>query len=264
MKRENIGAACRLLYAPCAVFVFFVLCADPAFAGAERFAYVRHVIDGDTIILKNGERIRYLGIDSPERGEPYYDEARKRNIALCAGKRLRLVVCGAEPKDRYGRTLAWVWAGDTFVNAALLEEGLAKSMIIAPCGIEKEAEFKRLEKTAQGLRRGLWSLKSDGAEGVITIPSHEARNYIGKAVKVLGAVSDVHKTRNAVFIDFGGTRQRAVFRAVIFRGSFDEFSAIGIDPFAYRGKTMTVQGVIKDYKGTAEIIVKLPTQVEIK
>ncbi len=257
---------------PCvpAVVIFLALTslAPQASAGLarERYAVAERAVDGDTIKLRGGERVRYLGMDSPEKGEPFYDEAKKRNSELVRGKKIRLVVCSEEPRDKYGRTLAWVYAGGESVNAALLREGLGKSMIIPPCGLEKEKELRRIEKEAQEGHRGIWGLKGTkgrpeaGDEGKV-VSAQDAFKHIGEAASVRGRVKDVHRGRNIIFINFGSRPQG--FTAVIFKSSFNAFASAGLNPMSLRGKAVTVKGVVRKYGKRAEIIVKLPTQLDV-
>lgn len=124
-----------------------------------RKGFVRWVVDGDTIMLKGGEKVRYVGVDTPEKGEPFYKEARRRNIELVKGAEITIVVCAEEPRDKYGRTLAWVWAGVVSVNEVLLKEGLAKTLVIPPCGLKKKKDYAKLESEAMSKRIGIWGLK---------------------------------------------------------------------------------------------------------
>ena len=133
--------------------VLIVLYAGAALcAGPVR---VEFVYDGDTI-KAGGRVIRYIGIDAPEKGEPFYEEARQRNAEILKGGEIKVVECMGEPQDRYGRTLAWVYAGGVLVNGRLLAEGLARTLIIPPCGLEKVGELRRLERQARRARLGIW------------------------------------------------------------------------------------------------------------
>jgi micrococcal nuclease len=132
---------------------------------AAEFAVVRYVIDGDTVVLSDGEKIRYIGINSPEinhptRGtEPYAQEASKTNRKLVQRRKVKLVY-DIERTDKYGRTLAYVWADTTFVNAHLIRQGLARAMIIPP-NTKYEKLFRRLEQEARRAGRGMWRKRED-------------------------------------------------------------------------------------------------------
>jgi micrococcal nuclease len=126
-------------------------------------AEVLRVIDGDTIeVVLDGstEDVRYIGIDTPESvapGQPvecYGKRASAANERLVDGATARLVI-GAEPRDPYGRLLAYVYVGDTFVNAELVRRGFARTLTIAP-NIDQAPLFDRLERRAADSGRGLW------------------------------------------------------------------------------------------------------------
>lgn len=130
---------------------------------AEKSAFVRYVIDGDTIVLKKGTRVRYRGINSPEiphediPGEPLGLSATKRNRQLVQG-RLVTLVQDDEKRDRFGRLLAYVFLpGDRMVNEVLVREGMA-----FVCFSEKGSPFsKRLldaQREAIDAGRGIWSI----------------------------------------------------------------------------------------------------------
>lgn len=92
------------------------------------------VVDGDTIRVRLAgaeERVRYIGIDTPERDERCFVAAAEANERLLDDGPLRLEF-DRERRDRYGRLLAYVHAGDTFVNLELLRRGFAEPLNIAP------------------------------------------------------------------------------------------------------------------------------------
>lgn len=118
---------------------------------------VTGVIDGDTIdVLINGatQRVRYIGIDSPETDECYSGQAQVANKALVDNKPVRLIA-DKELRDDYGRMLRYVYVGDTFVNQKLIEDGFADVMAIAP-NTAYYGHFKQLRDQAQTEGRGLW------------------------------------------------------------------------------------------------------------
>ena len=123
-------------------------------------ATVDYVIDGDTIeVLINGRtyRVRYIGVDTPERDEPFYNEATQANQQLVAGQELVLVKDVSET-DRYGRLLRYVYLTDgTFVNAELLRRGYAH-LVTFPPDVAHQEQFQQLQTAAREASRGLWAL----------------------------------------------------------------------------------------------------------
>ena len=118
--------------------------------------YIEWVIDGDTVVARGGEKIRYAGIDTPEKGEPYYEEAKKRNMELVLKRTVRLEICRENPRDPYGRLLAWLYVDGLSVEETLLREGLARVMTIPPCGLVKAERYRDIEKRAKASGIGIW------------------------------------------------------------------------------------------------------------
>ena len=122
---------------------------------------VIRVIDGDTVELKNGERLRYNDIDTPETAHPskpiecYGPEASKKNKELVEGETI-LVELGNPEKDKYGRLLGYVYINDLFVNAELVRGGYAEVNSYGNPG-SKIAELINIERDAKLKSTGLWS-----------------------------------------------------------------------------------------------------------
>lgn len=119
-------------------------------------AQVLEIIDGDTIDvrLSNGtrERVRYVGVNTPERDEVCYGEAKQANRIFVEGKTVRLVK-DVSSRDQYDRLLRYVYVGDLFVNRALVEQGYAEAVVYDPDRAHYD-EFVSLEKQAAAARRG--------------------------------------------------------------------------------------------------------------
>ena len=120
-------------------------------------ATVTRVIDGDTIdasISGKIYRIRYIVMNTPEVGKPFYQEATDKNAELVQGKTVRLVKDVSET-DKYGRLLRYVYVGDLFVNAEMVRQGYAPATPYPP-DIKYKSYFLSLEKQAQAAHLGLW------------------------------------------------------------------------------------------------------------
>ena len=116
---------------------------------------VARVIDGDTIEMGDGSRVRYIGIDSPEAGDCYAAQATQRNKELVEGK---MVGMAAEPqdKDAYGRLLRYVYVDDgVFVNLELVKGGYARAIYIVP-DVSLYPELKAAQDAARSAGLGLW------------------------------------------------------------------------------------------------------------
>lgn len=122
---------------------------------------VIRVIDGDTIEIERGERVRYIGIDTPENVDPrksiqcFGVEASNKNKELVEGKMVRLTKDIAD-RDKYNRLLRYVWVGDTFVNLELVNQGFAYSYSYPP-DIKYQEQFVRAQEEAREAKRGLWN-----------------------------------------------------------------------------------------------------------
>jgi len=124
---------------------------------------VVRVVDGDTIYVQLADRvekIRYIGVNAPEihhpvRGEePGGREAAAVNRRLVGGRHVRLEL-DVRTRDRYGRLLAYVWVGETMVNAELVRQGYAQVMTVPP-NVRYQDLFVSLQREAREESRGLW------------------------------------------------------------------------------------------------------------
>ena len=124
-------------------------------SGSGQMATVTRVIDGDTIDVSiNGQtyRVRYIGMNTPESNEVCFNEATQANALFVSGQTVRLVKDVSET-DVYGRLLRYVYVGDLFVNAALVEQGFAEVVSYPPDTAEFDY-FKSLEIEAHDANRG--------------------------------------------------------------------------------------------------------------
>jgi endonuclease YncB( thermonuclease family) len=121
---------------------------------------VTHVTDGDTLDVRcagREERVRMLQIDTPERDDPLYEEARDALEALVAGRGVELQL-GPEERDDYGRLLAYVFANGANLNLAMIERGWSPYFDRYGAGAYPR-EFARAERAAREARLGIWGLE---------------------------------------------------------------------------------------------------------
>lgn len=131
-----------------------------------RLVTVTRVVDGDTFWADDGSpkgiKIRLTGIDAPEsrrsfkKEAGYFGAASKAYLAKLLHNRQVTLETDINPKDRYGRTLAYVYLPDgTFVNAEMVKQGYAITMTVPP-NVKYAQEFARLQAEAREGKRGMW------------------------------------------------------------------------------------------------------------
>ena len=159
----NVKSKSRLTVAVAlAVIILFVGCPRSEPSSEGTWYVVKTVLDGDTIILADNRRVRYLGIDTPELGhggkpgQPYSREARDVNASIVQKSKVALTV-GAEPRDRYGRTLAYVTTqAGVEVNLELIRRGAAFFLADASQERKFDRQMLKIQRQAMADGVGMW------------------------------------------------------------------------------------------------------------
>jgi micrococcal nuclease len=149
-------------------------CASDAAAPPSRVEVgLLRVVDGDTIWVRmpdgTEEKVRYIGIDAPEvahegtRADYLGEEASARNALLLGSDPLSLEL-DVEKRDPYGRLLAYVWAGEVFVNERLVLDGYARAHDYPP-NLSRQPRLREAERKAKAAQVGLWAPKSNTSDG---------------------------------------------------------------------------------------------------
>lgn len=158
-----VGAALLLLIVGGIVAVWWAGETEDAPDGPGETARVTRVVDGDTIVIEidgREDRVRYIGVDTPETVAPgrpvecYGREASARNKELVEGKTVRLVR-DVSDRDRFDRLLRYVYVGETFINAELIRGGYA-TVATFPPGVREIDRLRVVEREARESGRGLW------------------------------------------------------------------------------------------------------------
>jgi len=123
------------------------------------------VIDGDTINLDNGKTVRYINVDTPEKGECFYEESKKINENLVLDKEVEIKT-DENTMDRFGRTLAYVWLGDMFINEELLKRGAGEYFLDTVNQHYEERLVQAAESGYQG-KSGLWTACAPNPGGCV-------------------------------------------------------------------------------------------------
>jgi endonuclease YncB( thermonuclease family) len=116
--------------------------------------FVSRVTDGDTLRLRTGERIRLLGIDTPERGQPYWNDARQLLVDMVENRTV-ILERDLEDMDKYGRLLRYIYVGGRMVNEEMVRSGLASVYVIQPNG-KYEPGLRKAEAAARSAGKGIW------------------------------------------------------------------------------------------------------------
>ncbi len=233
------------------------------FADYNKDVYVSHVVDGDTLELSSGEKVRYIGIDTPELRKrkgagwiydpmPYAEEAKDFNRKLVEGKDIRLKF-DVQKRDKYGRILAYVYQDDVMANMEMVRQGYAMIYTYPP-NVKHVDDFLVAQKEAREDNRGLWG---EMEEKIIS--PYEAQDNVGMIRMVEARVLSTYLSDRVLTLNCLGN-----FKVVIFKnnlGYFPKMASRSPDTY-FKHKTIRVYGVIKEYKGDCEIILNDPSQIE--
>lgn len=116
---------------------------------------VTKVLDGDTIEIEGGYRIRYEGIDAPELADRYGTQAYEANKKIVEGKKVRLEFT-EEKLDLYGRALGYIWIDSLLINERLVADGIAK--VLWYNKMEKPKYYERLKSAEDAAKQNHWGM----------------------------------------------------------------------------------------------------------
>lgn len=153
-----------------------------------RYETVRDVIDGDTIVLQSGEKVRLAGINTPELGhnerppEPLAEEA-TRVLRKLIGQNQVVLEEATEPQDHHGRTLAYLSSADgRSLQRQLLLKGLASAVAISP-NLRYLASYSSAEAEARVESRGIWGLTHYRARSAQTTEQRGGYTFVHGTVR---------------------------------------------------------------------------------
>ena len=229
-----------------------------AIAGTEG-ATVRHVLDGDSVILADQRQVRLIGINAPEFGkdgkpdEPLAAAARDRLRELVQGKNVRLML-EEEQRDHYGRWLAHLQLPDgTRVEEVLLKEGLASAIAIPP----NVGQVRRLfdaETATRAARRGIWGLAYSTPVAAESLASaHTGFRF------VRGQITHVGRSRKYVYLDMGPRFALRIDHAD-WKHYFRDGKCCGIQN--WRGAQVEARGWISEQNGRLHLGIGHPAMLQ--
>ncbi len=224
---------------------FFLVCSIPVWAQcpyvseAERVE-VAYIYDGDTVRLKDGRKVRLIGINAPETSkenkpaEVFADEATEKLSKLLSQAEASLLL-GKEKQDRYKRWLGYLYADEVLTSEYLLREGLAFHIAIPP-----NTRFSDCLKAAEtkAENKGLWGQNSALLKNVSELSGRESGFRV-----LTGAITSIRKIRNAhlLIID----KKLAV---KVDESFMDGIGLSGANQF--KGREVRVRGWIKPKKAS--------------
>jgi len=217
------------------------------------------VYDGDTLRLKDGRKVRLIGINAPEvahhkkKGQPYGREATEklRELLKNANYKVRLEI-GQAKKDRYKRHLAHVFLADgTDLSQWMLQNGWATLMTFPPNTAYINA-YQKAEQSAQNMRRNIWRQRSHQ----IRKPQQLKAGYRGY-VRLKSSIKSIKITKNTIFLEL----DQKIFIKLTkrFIHYFTHY-----DPKNLLHDEIIVSGLLQKYRGKRIITVRHPAQLELK
>ena len=124
----------------------------------ERF-YIAKVIDGDTVELAGGDKLRLLSVDTPEKGELFYEEARAFLTSIALQKKARIEYVNYR-RDKYGRLLGYLYIDTLFVNKMILDSGLGYLYLFKDTEINQRTDLMlKAQRQALSDELGIWSVE---------------------------------------------------------------------------------------------------------
>lgn len=128
---------------------------------AEETATCTKVVDGDTIYLSNGKKVRLVGVNTPEKGATGYKASKNFVSKLCLNKEVGINIDDKKYTDKYGRTLAVVIVDGKNLNEMLLKEGLAEVMFIPPSEFSPQSWAGNATSSSQTISASTSSSSAD-------------------------------------------------------------------------------------------------------
>ncbi|MBC8379778.1 MAG: thermonuclease family protein [Planctomycetes bacterium] len=220
------------------------------------FFRVKTVYDGDTVMLEDGRKIRFLGINTPEvqhrdkQADAGGDEAKRWLIDKLKNTKVRLEV-SAEKTDKYGRTLAHLFTEKKdHINLQLVAAGLA-AVNIYPSNLLYVNELVKAQNRAEQAKRGIWARPE---YAVIPVESLTEAGHPGWT-RLLGKVVNIHNTRKSVYLEFSDAFEVRIEH---------KWLALFPDVNSYLGQTIEVRGWLNKNKGRLSMLIRHPSAIKEK
>ena len=249
--------ALTLIYSSSANSAAHCLSKEQQLNSVKDWSEVSRIVDGDTIHLKNGRKIRFIGINTPEIGykgkpsQPFSQQAKKSLQSLLQQNQKVGLYYDKERKDKYKRTLAYVILSDgQNVAEVLLKKGLAQSIVVPPNDQQINC-FRQLEKQARQANSGIWQLAENQLISAAALPL-KTKGYR----LISGQISSYNESRKSIYLQL--TNKLAIRIAKKDKRYFSNTNLKSIV-----GKKVLVRGWLNTYKGRQSIHLRSEHDLEI-
>lgn len=248
----------RLALAAGAVFLGGNIFAMPsAKMDAGEIGVVSSVVDGDTLYLEDGLKVRLSAMQAPKlplgrkgfKAWPLGEESKAALTALTGSRRVQLYY-GGERRDRYDRAIAQVYTltpdgkRDLWVQEEMVRLGLARVYTWPDTYQDAEALYAA-ERDARNAKRGIWALDYYAVRS--PLPDALAQDVDSFQI-VEGIITSVADVRGRVYLNFGAD-YRSDFTVAIAKQDRKRFAKEGLDPMSLEGARVRVRGWIELYNG---------------
>jgi endonuclease YncB( thermonuclease family) len=219
------------------------------------YHYVKKVYDGDTILLANGNKVRLLGINTPEvegrnkTAQAGGEQAKRWLQKKLQNKKVRLLK-DVEKNDKYGRLLAHIFTEDKqHINLELVKNGLA-SVNIHPPNLKYTDQLLKAELLAEQQRLGIWNYKEYEPKQANQIKQTRFQGW----QRVVGQIINIRHNHKYSYLNFSDT-----FGLKIERSSSDLFPELE----SYVGKKLEARGWINKHKNRYSMFIRHPSQLKV-
>jgi len=236
--------------------LFLAACINLADSG--QLVRVKRVIDGDTIILQNNDKVRFLGVNTPELGhgkfrdEPLANQARRFVERKIEGREV-LLENERTQKDKYGRRLAQIHSVDgEDIQVGLLERGLAFVVAVGEGGFDYVESYISAETIARDANKGVWGNEFFAPVSAKTAVDTRQRGY----KRVRGTVKRVSRSKNNQTLHLEGD-----FRILIAHENWQQYFKGNAE--RYVGQNVEARGWIFKSHGVTGMKIYYPAMLEI-
>lgn len=218
------------------------------------FYRVKSIFDGDTVVLEDGQKIRLLGINTPEvqhrdkLADAGGEEAKQWLIAKLKDTKVR-VETDVEKTDNYGRTLGYLFTENKeHINVLLVAAGLAE-VTIWPPNLKYVTDLINAGQQAETAKLGIWQRPEYAPIPVAQLTEAGHSGW----TRIIGKVRSVHPARKFVYLEFSDR-----FNARIEK----EWLSLFPDPKSYQGKTIEVRGWLNKRKDQFSMLIRHPSAIK--